>query len=105
MADNRAPSARNRRPDPETWDDPPMRQALGERDATRIYRLLQERGYSQQQIAALAGQSQPEVSAIIHGRKVMAYDTLSRICDGLGVPRGYMGLAYNDVRRPTADED
>ena len=24
----------------------------------------------------------------------MAYDVLSRIADGLGVPRGYMGLSY-----------
>jgi hypothetical protein len=26
----------------------------------------------------------------------MAYDVLVRIADGLGVPRGYMGLAYDD---------
>jgi transcriptional regulator with XRE-family HTH domain len=76
--------------DPEEWDRPEMRAALAERDVTQIYRLLQQIGFSQQRIAALTGQSQPEVSAIIHGRKVMAYDTLSRICDGLGAPRGYM---------------
>jgi tetratricopeptide (TPR) repeat protein len=80
--------------DPEVWDWPEMRAALAERDITRVYRLLQKFGFSQQRIAALAGQSQPEVSAIIHGRKVMAYDVLSRVADGLGIPRGYMGLAY-----------
>src|SRR5262250_2561081 len=80
--------------DPEEWDRPEMRTALAARDITRIYRLLQKAGFSQQRIAALTGQSQPEVSAIIHGRRVMAYDVLSRIADGLGVPREYMGLAF-----------
>ena len=82
------------RVEPEEWDRPEMRAALSARDITRVYRLLQKIGFSQQKIAALTGQSQPEVSAIIHGRKVMAYDVLARIADGLGVPRGYMGLAY-----------
>jgi hypothetical protein len=44
----------------------------------------------------MAGQSQPEVSAIIHGRRIMAYEVLSRIADGLDIPRGYLGLAYTD---------
>jgi transcriptional regulator with XRE-family HTH domain len=79
---------------PAEFERPGMRAALGARDITRVFRLLQKIGYSQQRIAALTGQSQPEVSAIIHGRRVMAYDVLSRIADGLGVPRGYMGLAY-----------
>lgn len=82
--------------DPAEWERPEMRKALAARDITRVYRLLQKIGFSQQRIAALTGQSQPEVSAIIHGRKVMAYDVLSRICDGLGAPRGYMGLAYDE---------
>jgi predicted XRE-type DNA-binding protein len=79
--------------DPEVWEEPVMRLALAARDITTVYRLLQKIGFSQQRIAAMTGQSQPEVSSIIHGRKVMAYDVLSRICDGLGAPRGYMGLA------------
>jgi transcriptional regulator with XRE-family HTH domain len=74
-----------------------MRAALGARDITRVFRLLQKVGFSQQRIAALTGQSQPEVSAIIHGRRVMAYDVLARIADGLGIPRGAMGLAYVDA--------
>jgi transcriptional regulator with XRE-family HTH domain len=82
--------------DPEEWERPEMRAALAERDITLVYRLLQKIGFSQQRIAALTGQSQPEVSAIIHGRKVMAYDVLSRICEGLGAPRGYMGLGYDE---------
>jgi len=57
---------------PEEWDRPAMRAALTARDITRVYRLLQKIGFSQQRIAALTGQSQPEVSAIVHGRKVQA---------------------------------
>jgi tetratricopeptide (TPR) repeat protein len=45
----------------------------------------------------MTGQSQSEVSEILKGRQVMAYDVLARIADGLGVPRGYMGLAYDEV--------
>src|SRR5262249_11694249 len=75
-------------PDKETWQRPEMCAAVQIRNFTAIYRLLQQLGYSQQRIAALTGQSQPEVSAIIHGRKVMAYDVIRRIVDGLGIPRG-----------------
>jgi transcriptional regulator with XRE-family HTH domain len=71
-----------------------MRRALAAQDITTVYRLLCQQGFSQQHIAALTGQSQPEVSSIIHGRKVMAYDVLARIADGLGIPRGYLGLSW-----------
>lgn len=90
---NQPPRVRRQRPDPAMWDTLPMRQALGTQDITNVYRLLSQLGFSQQHIAALTGQSQPEVSAIIHGRKVMAYDVLSKICDGLGAPRGYAGMS------------
>jgi transcriptional regulator with XRE-family HTH domain len=86
---------------PEEWERPHMRAALAGRDITRVYRLLQKLGFSQQQIAALTGQSLPEVSAIIHGRKVVAYETLLRIADGLGIPRVYAGLS-SDERRADA---
>src|SRR5262249_32148821 len=80
-------------PDTETGKQQEMRAAVQVRNFTAIYRLLQKLGYSQQRIAALTGQSQPEVSAIIHGRKVMAYVVLIRIVDGLGIPRGLAGLS------------
>jgi transcriptional regulator with XRE-family HTH domain len=83
-------------PDRSLWETPDMRAALAARDVTRMYRLLQKHGYSQQRIGAMTGQSQPEVSAIIHGRRIMAYDVLCRIADGLDIPRGHMGLAYAD---------
>lgn len=81
----------------ETWEDPEMRSALAAREVSSVYRLLRRTGVSQRQIAAMTGQSQSEVSEILKGRQVMAYDVLARIADGLGVPRGYMGLAYDEV--------
>jgi transcriptional regulator with XRE-family HTH domain/tetratricopeptide (TPR) repeat protein len=74
-----------------------MRNALAAREVSTIYKLLRRKGVSQRQIAAYTGQSQSEVSEILKGRQVMAYDVLVRIADGLGVPRGYMGLAYDEV--------
>src|SRR6266498_659041 len=82
---------------PEAWEDPEMRSALAAREVSTIYKLLRRRGVSQRQIAAMTGQSQFEVSEILKGRQVMAYDVLVRIADGLGVPRGYMGLAYDEI--------
>ena len=94
-----------RRVDPAHWEEPTMRAALAVRDITAIFRLLQKLGYSQQRIAVMTGQSQPEVSAIIHGRKVMAYDVLARVCEGLGAPRGYMGLAYDETPAEPPDAE
>lgn len=82
--------------DPVVWHGREMREALVRRDIGRVYQLLRRFGVSQQQIAACTGQGQSEVSAITNGRQVQAYDVLERIADGLGVPRGFMGLAYTD---------
>lgn len=76
-----------------------MRAALAAREVSQVYRLLRKHGISQRQIAAQTGQSQSEVSEILKGRQVMAYDVLARIAAGLGVPRGYMGLAYDEETR------
>ena len=72
------------------------RRALAERDIPTVYRLLTQTGISQRQIAQLTGQSQSEVCEVLKGRRVMAYDVLVRIAEGLGVPRGWMGLAYDE---------
>lgn len=82
--------------DPAVWREPEIRSALRVRDVGALYRQLKRHGVSQRHIAVLTGQSQPEVSGIMNGRQVMAYDVLSRIADGLGVPRGLMGLAYDN---------
>ncbi len=81
---------------PRLFESAPMRAALGHRDITTVYRLLTQAGIPQRTIATATGQSQSEVSEIVAGRQVMAYDVLVRICEGLNIPRGYMGLAYDE---------
>lgn len=83
--------------DPATWGTPGMREALAQRQIAKVYQLLTGAGISQRQIAGLTGQSQSEVSEILKGRQVRAYDVLVRIADGLGIPRGFMGLAYDEA--------
>ena len=83
------------RVDPAVWQRLDMRSALASRDIAAVFRLLQRFGVSQRRIAALTGQSQSEVSEILSGRQVVSYDVLTRIADGLGVPRGHLGLAYD----------
>ena len=79
-----------------------MRRLLAERDIGGVYRLLQRHGVSQRAIAARTGQSQSEVSEIIAcRRRVVTYELLVRICEGLEVPRGWMGLAVENTP-PTA---
>lgn len=72
-----------------------MRAALCVRDIGAVYRELQRAGVAQRQIAALTGQTQSDVSEIVSGRRVISYDLLARIADGLGAPRGYLGLGYD----------
>ena len=79
------------------WNRSDMRTALATRDIAVVFRLLQRAGVSQRRIAALTGQSQSEISEILSGRQVVSYDVLARIADGLGVPRGHLGLAYDDA--------
>jgi transcriptional regulator with XRE-family HTH domain len=77
------------------------RRALAERDITTVYRLLTDTDISQRQIAQLTGQSQSEVSEVVKGRRVMAYDVLLRIAQGLEVPRAWVGLAYDEGAEST----
>ncbi|HYZ09391.1 MAG TPA: helix-turn-helix transcriptional regulator [Pseudonocardiaceae bacterium] len=63
-----------------------MRQILAERDIAALYLILKGEGVTQRTIAALTGQSQSEVSEILAGRKVLAYDLLVRIAEGLASP-------------------
>lgn len=84
-----------KRPDPAWWNEPAMREALARRDVGQIFTLLNRRhGMTQRRIAELAGFAASEVYEITRGRQVMAYDVLARIAEGLGVPRGLMGLGY-----------
>ena len=90
------------RPGPEIWTEPAMRRALAGVDIGAVYRILQKHGFSQQRIAALTGQSQPEVSAILHGRQVIAYPVLARVAGRLGIPPSYLGLVCLDCSHITA---
>ena len=71
-----------------------MVRALAVHDLAAVFRHLATLGLSQRRIAACVGQSQSEVSEVLSGRQVRSYDVLTRIADGLGIPRGLLGLAY-----------
>lgn len=88
---------------PWVWEQPEIRLALAQRDLRTVYMRLQRAGVSQRKIARLTGQSASEVYEILNGRQVMAYDLLVRVADGLGVPRGYMGLAYDQSTEAALD--
>ncbi len=81
------------------------RQALARRDIACVFRILRDAGVSQARVALTTGQKQSEVSEIISGRQVQSVVLLERIADGLGVPRGWMGLAYEPDPALTARED
>lgn len=88
-----------------------VRAALAAHDAGAAYRLLIAGGVTQREIAAATGQKQSEVSDIRAGRRVCSVWVLERIADGLGVPRGLMGLgygpegAYHEVTEPPGSEE
>ncbi len=81
---------------------PGMRAALANHDISTMYRLLNSAGVPQRRIAELTGQSQSEVSEILKGRRVMAYEVLVRICVSLGIPREAMGLGWGTYAGDTA---
>ena len=80
--------------DPRLYDRPEVRRILAERDIAGLYRALHDAGVPQRQIAELTGQSQSEVSEILKGRRVLSYDLLVRITEGLGIPRELMGISW-----------
>src|SRR5918998_1286822 len=73
--------------DPRLYECEDVRQILAERDIAALYLILKGEGVTQRTIAALTGQSQSEVSEILAGRKVLAYDLLVRIAEGWHPPR------------------
>jgi transcriptional regulator with XRE-family HTH domain len=79
----------------ELWERPEVRLALLRRDVASVFQALRRRGVSQRLMAYYTGQSQSEISEILNGRRVGSYDLLERICVGLMIPPGYMGMAYD----------
>jgi transcriptional regulator with XRE-family HTH domain len=78
----------------EWYSHPDLQPLLAARDVGALFGWLRHRGWSQNRIAAATGMSQPEVSSITKGRQVQAVAVLERVADGLGIPRGYLGLAF-----------
>jgi transcriptional regulator with XRE-family HTH domain len=80
---------------------PTAREALARRDISAVFGILRDAGVTQSRIATATGQRQSEVSEIVSGRQVQSVAVLERIADGLGVPRGWLGLAYtSDTTSP-----
>ena len=80
---------------PAVWETPQMRTALRHHDLKTVYGLLGRIGIGQREIARRTTQSPSEIYEVLHkGRRIQAYEVLARIADGLGIPRGYMGLAF-----------
>jgi|GEM_PF-5127132 len=74
--------------------DPDLLDILRTQDIGRLFASLQRCGIPQRRIADWTGQLQSEISEAIGGKKRHQYAILTRIADGLGIPRGLMGLAY-----------
>jgi transcriptional regulator with XRE-family HTH domain len=88
--------------DPAVWQREDMREAMTRHDIGTVFKILGRHGISQRKIAALTGQSQSEISEIIAGRQVSAYDVLARIADGFGIPRAWLGLHLDPHAPPLA---
>jgi len=73
-----------------------MRRSLAARDIAAVFSGLRRAGVSQRTMAGLTGLAASEVYEVTRGRRVMSYDVLARLADGLGIPRGYLGLAYDE---------
>ncbi len=80
------------------WRRPDIRQALQQRDAGALLRLVQHHsGVSQARLATAAGLGQGRLNEVINGhRQVTRLDVLERLADGLTMPddaRVLFGLA------------
>jgi len=71
-----------------------IRRALRAGDWSTILQvLIREAGVSQNEIAIAVGVSQPHVSRLINGHsREPSIRTVRALCDGLGIPRSFVGL-------------
>nr|WP_042188033.1 hypothetical protein [Kibdelosporangium sp. MJ126-NF4]CEL17613.1 Putative regulatory protein [Kibdelosporangium sp. MJ126-NF4]CTQ91159.1 regulator [Kibdelosporangium sp. MJ126-NF4] len=84
-------------PPADLWERPEIRAVLAAQDIRALYQHLRKHGVSQRRIAQLTGQHHSDVTDVAGGRRqIQSYDVLVRIATGLGIPRGYMGLAHSD---------
>jgi transcriptional regulator with XRE-family HTH domain len=82
----------------DAWRRPETRQALRQRDAGAMLRLVQQHsGVSQARLATAAGIGQGRLNEIINGRRrITRLDVLERVAAGIGMPddaRVLFGLA------------
>ncbi|MGV9680760.1 hypothetical protein ACWDSJ_36285 [Nocardia sp. NPDC003482] len=85
-----------KRPSPDVWEHPDMRRALAVRNFAKVFTILKTKQFSQRAILRLTNLSSATFHAIVReGRDVKDIEVLTRIADGLGFPRGYIGLAYD----------
>lgn len=92
------------KPDPAIWTHPALARAIAERDVGALFCLLHYQfDVSQSDLARLTQCTNAEMWEFIHkGRRTQSYALLARIADGLGIPRGQMGLAYTATDAPAS---
>ncbi|GAB2913010.1 helix-turn-helix domain-containing protein [Streptomyces mayteni] len=79
----------------ELLERPELRCALAEHDFAAVFALLRKYGgLSQNRIAAACQLTPGKVSRIVNGtHRIVAYDVIARIADGLRIPGHLLGLA------------
>ena len=92
--------------DQQWWDIPVITDAVAAGRWDTVLRAATSAGVTQQDIATACGLSQPYVSRIASGTRVpRQQDTIAKLCDGLGIPRRYAGLADSDEETATDRRD
>ncbi|MGH3824551.1 MAG: helix-turn-helix domain-containing protein [Pseudonocardiaceae bacterium] len=87
----------NRPPiDPVLLTRPKVHAALASHDIGALFQLLSEHGWTQREIARATGMQQSTVCEIVKGRRVIGFQLLVRIADGLGIPRELMRLGPDE---------
>lgn len=77
------------------WERPEMVEALARRDMGTVVKIFRQwTGASQTDVSVLVGMPQSHVSDLERGvRRVTSLELFERFADGLGIPRGLLGLA------------
>ena len=90
---------------PGLWQRPEMVRALADRDMGAVVKMFRRwTGASQTDVSVLVGMPQSHVSDLERGvRRVTSLDLFERFADGLGIPRGLLGLAERDSGPPPGD--
>ena len=84
-----------------------MARALAERDMGAVVRIFRQwTGASQTDIGALVGMPQPHISDLERGgRRITTFDLFERFAEGLGIPRGLLGLAEDGASQRAGETE